>query len=142
MGYPLLMARRNEANLGAIGWDQGATHRFANSTRRLSPHLRMRSRTVPAAVKGAPYFGAAERTLDGEDRSEKVWREGKGGSRDLAESGSFYPAADNPLRTNLGKTLHSNSGQCNVVFHPFSDLSRCQRVQRLNYDWIQSDRVL
>ncbi len=31
----------------------------------------------PAAVKGAPLSAAAERTLDGEDRSETMGKEGK-----------------------------------------------------------------
>ena len=30
------------------------------------------------AVKGAPHFGAASATLDGEDRSETIVAEGKG----------------------------------------------------------------
>ena len=34
----------------------------------------------PGAVKGAPLLGAAQRTLDGEDRSETVYEEGKEGS--------------------------------------------------------------
>jgi hypothetical protein len=32
----------------------------------------------PVAVKGAPLLGAAKRTLDGEDRSERIESEGKG----------------------------------------------------------------
>src|SRR5262249_41407591 len=35
----------------------------------------------PGAVKGAPAFGAAERTLDGEDRSETISKKGKGGAQ-------------------------------------------------------------
>jgi hypothetical protein len=31
----------------------------------------------PGAVKGAPLFGAAKRTLDGEDRSKIIELEGK-----------------------------------------------------------------
>jgi hypothetical protein len=31
----------------------------------------------PGTVKGAPAFGAAKRTLDGEDRSETIVLEGK-----------------------------------------------------------------
>jgi hypothetical protein len=31
----------------------------------------------PGAVKGAPLFGAAKRTLDGEDRSKRIESEGK-----------------------------------------------------------------
>jgi hypothetical protein len=31
----------------------------------------------PAAVKGAPLSGAAKRTLDGEDRSERMGPEGE-----------------------------------------------------------------
>lgn len=34
----------------------------------------------PGSVKGAPLLGAAQRTLDGEDRSEMISR-GKGGRR-------------------------------------------------------------
>ena len=33
------------------------------------------------AVKGAPLLGAAERTLDGEDRSEMIAEEGKAGRK-------------------------------------------------------------
>src|SRR5437867_5055879 len=35
----------------------------------------------PGAVKGAPLLGAAERTLDGEDRSEMIAEEGKAGRK-------------------------------------------------------------
>jgi hypothetical protein len=31
----------------------------------------------PGAVKGAPCFGAAERTLDGEDRGDRIDEGGK-----------------------------------------------------------------
>jgi hypothetical protein len=33
----------------------------------------------PGAVKGAPVLGAAKRTLDGEDRSERIRKQGKAG---------------------------------------------------------------
>ena len=36
---------------------------------------------LPAAVKGAPVFGAATRILDSEDRSEKMGRQEKAGRR-------------------------------------------------------------
>ena len=35
----------------------------------------------PGAVKGAPLLGAAQRTLDGEDRSEMIAEEGKAGRK-------------------------------------------------------------
>jgi len=35
----------------------------------------------PGAVKGAPLLGAAQRTLDGEDRSERIDEEGKAGRK-------------------------------------------------------------
>ena len=31
----------------------------------------------PGAVKGAPYWGAAKRTLDGEDRGDRIEQGGK-----------------------------------------------------------------
>ena len=39
----------------------------------------------PGAVKGAPLLGAAQRTLDGEDRSEMIAEEGKAG-RNIGET--------------------------------------------------------
>jgi len=41
------------------------------------PLIRKRCSERPGAVKGAPLLGAAKRTLDGEDRSEMIAREGK-----------------------------------------------------------------
>jgi len=52
----------------------------------------------PGAVKGAPLLGAAQRTLDGEDRSEMIDQEGKA-ERKLGERWSAIlvpsPAASN-----------------------------------------------
>jgi hypothetical protein len=39
--------------------------------------LRKQLRERPGAVKGAPVLGAAKRTLDGEDRSERMRKERK-----------------------------------------------------------------
>ena len=43
------------------------------------PLLRVLFWNGPQAVKGAPLLGAAQRTLDGEDRSETITEEGKAG---------------------------------------------------------------
>src|ERR1035441_3301048 len=65
------------------------------------PLLRGRCPERPGAVKGAPLLGAAERTLDSEDRSEMIAEEGKAG-RKLGERWSAIlvpsPAASNNLR--------------------------------------------
>jgi hypothetical protein len=45
------------------------------------PLIRRRCSERPGAVKGAPLLGAAKRTLDGEDRSEKITEEGKAGAK-------------------------------------------------------------
>ncbi|PYX80751.1 MAG: hypothetical protein DMG70_22295 [Acidobacteria bacterium] len=45
----------------------------------------------PAAVKGAPLFGAAKRTLDGEDRSARILREGM--ATDVPGFRKFEPPA-------------------------------------------------
>ena len=47
----------------------------------LFPHIRRRCSERPGAVKGAPFLGAPERTLDGEDRSEMIAEEGKAGRK-------------------------------------------------------------
>jgi hypothetical protein len=46
----------------------------------------------PGAVKGAPLLGAAQRTLDGEDRSAMIAEEGKAG-RNIGETRppKWYP---------------------------------------------------
>jgi hypothetical protein len=44
------------------------------------PSLAEQSSERPGAVQGAPDWGAAERTLDGEDRSERIVCGGKDGS--------------------------------------------------------------
>jgi integrase/recombinase XerD len=41
----------------------------------------------PGAVKGAPLLGAAKRTLDGEDRSERIESEGKGRRKVVRRNG-------------------------------------------------------
>jgi hypothetical protein len=43
----------------------------------------------PGGVKGAPLFGAAQRTLDGEDRSEMIEEVGKA-CETLAKSGPLF----------------------------------------------------
>ena len=62
------------------------------------PPLRVLSWNGPQAVKGAPLLGAAQRTLDGEDRSEMITEEGKAG-RTFGEKWSAIlvpsPAASN-----------------------------------------------
>src|SRR5450755_4023938 len=62
------------------------------------PPLRVLSWNGPQAVKGAPLWGAAQRTLDGEDRSEMITEEGKAG-RTFGEKWSAIlvpsPAASN-----------------------------------------------
>jgi hypothetical protein len=62
------------------------------------PLLRSSCPERPGAVKGAPLLGAANRTLDGEDRSEMVSEEGKAG-RKIGERWSAIlipsPAASN-----------------------------------------------
>ena len=45
------------------------------------PLIRRRCSERRGAVKGAPLLGAAKRTLDGEDRSEKITEEGKAGAK-------------------------------------------------------------
>jgi hypothetical protein len=47
----------------------------------------------PGAVKGAPLLGAATRTLDGEDRSERIESEGKGRRKVVRQNG---PVARRP----------------------------------------------
>src|SRR5471030_242738 len=65
------------------------------------PPLRVLSWNGPQAVKGAPLLGAAQRTLDGEDRSEMITEEGKAG-RTFGEKWSAIlvpsPAASNKWR--------------------------------------------
>jgi len=65
------------------------------------PPLRVLSWNGPQAVKGAPLLGAAQRTLDGEDRSEMITEEGKAG-RTFGEKWSAIlvpsPAASNILQ--------------------------------------------
>src|ERR1022692_4111114 len=62
------------------------------------PPIRRCCSERPAAVKGAPLLGAAERTLDGEDRSKMIAEEGKPG-RTCSERWSAIlvpsPAASN-----------------------------------------------
>jgi hypothetical protein len=57
----------------------------------------------PGAVKGAPLLSAAQRTLDGEDRSEMIAEEGKAG-RKLGETWAAKmvpsPTASNTLKHN------------------------------------------
>ena len=69
----------------------------------------------PGAVKGAPLLGAAERTLNGEDRSEMIAEEGKAGEQ-LAKSGPpRWPprtATDDLLSRRAGRTRWH--GSCTV----------------------------
>ena len=62
------------------------------------PLIRKPCSERPGAVKGAPLLGAAKRTLDGEDRSEMIDREGKA-ERTLGERWSAilvpWPTASN-----------------------------------------------
>src|ERR1017187_4616313 len=66
------------------------------------PLLRVLFWNGPQAVKGAPLLGAAQRTLDGEDRSEMITEEGKAG-RKIGERWSAIlvssPAASNKQRS-------------------------------------------
>src|SRR5450755_4775327 len=56
------------------------------------PLIRRSCSERPGAVKGAPLLGAAQRTLDGEDRSEMIAEEGKAG-RNIGETWppKWYP---------------------------------------------------
>jgi len=54
------------------------------------PSLAEHSSERPGAVQGAPDWGAAERTLDGEDRSERIVVEGRT-TRFTHDSGRFDP---------------------------------------------------
>lgn len=52
----------------------------------------------PGAIEGAPLLGAAERTIDGEDRSEMIAGEGKAGAKDWRKVSAMLvrsPAASN-----------------------------------------------
>ena len=59
----------------------------------------------PGAVKGAPLLGAAQRTLDGEDRSEMIAEEGKAG-RKVGETWAAQmvpsPTASNSQKEGFG----------------------------------------
>jgi hypothetical protein len=54
------------------------------------PLIRRRCSERPGAVKGAPLLGAAKRTLDGEDRSEKITEEGKAGAKAWRKVGRHF----------------------------------------------------
>src|SRR5665811_1196098 len=62
----------------------------------------------PGAVKGAPLLGTAKRTLDGEDRSERIAEEGKAG-RKIGEKWSAilvpWPAASDIACRNCGVAI-------------------------------------
>jgi hypothetical protein len=66
----------------------------------------------PGAVKGAPLLGAAERTLDGEDRSEMIAEEGKAG-RNIGETWAAKmvpsPTASNRRRSKLDDSTRCGS---------------------------------
>jgi hypothetical protein len=68
------------------------------------PLLRVLFWNGPQAVKGAPLLGAAQRTLDGEDRSEMIAEEGKAG-RTFGEKWSAIlvpsPTASNKCKHNV-----------------------------------------
>jgi len=57
---------------GALAWVAVLSEPF--------PLIRKPCPERPGAVKSAPLLGAAKRTLDGEDRSEMIGREGKAGA--------------------------------------------------------------
>ena len=85
----------------------------------------MRCLERPGAVKGAPLLGAAKRTLDGEDRSEKIAEEGKAG-RKLGERWAAIlvalPAASN--------TSDSASGGMNLENQMVDGRERPQKLRR------------
>ena len=60
----------------------------------------------PGAVKGAPLLGAAERTLDGEDRSEMIAEEGKAGRK----AGEKWSAKMVPSLAASNNSQHPDSG--------------------------------
>jgi hypothetical protein len=91
------MARRNGANFGAIGGDQGLTGfglPGGGSSRPPFPLSQDAFQNGPQQSR-ARSLARRKRTLDGVDRSESIEKEGKGGkigSRQFAASGSFYRA--------------------------------------------------
>jgi hypothetical protein len=82
----------------------------------------------PQAVKGAPLLGAAQRTLDGEDRSEMIAEEGKAG-RKIGETWSAIlvpsPAASNKFPTTPFGARDAPS---------FRDGRRCD-AEALSFGW-------
>jgi hypothetical protein len=54
------------------------------------PSMAVQGSERPGAVKGVPVLGAAQRTLDGEDRSETIVAEGKA-TRFTHDNGCFHP---------------------------------------------------
>jgi hypothetical protein len=54
------------------------------------PLIRRGCSERPGAVKGAPLLGAAQRTLDGEDRSEMIDPKGKGGAKYWRKVGRHF----------------------------------------------------
>jgi len=75
----------------------------------------------PGAVKGAPAFGAAQRTLDGEDRSGKILKEEKDGAQCDNRAGRQFETE----RENIDRALHDASGYASPgtrhlvrLFHP------------------------
>src|SRR5207247_9626753 len=58
---------------------------LGRSNRGLSPHPRKRCLGTARSRQGRARQGAAKRTLDGEDRSERIGREGKDRDRSAGE---------------------------------------------------------
>ena len=67
----------------------------------------------PGAVKGAPLLGAAQRTLDGEDRSGMIAEEGKAG-RNIGETWAAK-MVPSPTASNSYCTVNGKEEQMRVV---------------------------